>query len=95
VEALGASEDAEDELVELRGGAQQHAPLDGTAGDLDEGTAFGDEAQVATHAPEKVGNRGAILALLPKLSSRLANFRRVSDPAAITAGFSSARRPPR
>ena len=53
---LGASEDAEDDVVELRGGAQQQAPLEGAAGDLDEGTAFGDEAQMAAHAHKKSEN---------------------------------------
>jgi len=48
--ALSASEDAEDDVVELRGRAQQQTPLDGAAGDLDEGPAFWDEAQMATHA---------------------------------------------
>jgi hypothetical protein len=48
--ALGASEDAEDDVVELRGRAQQQTPLDGTAGHLDEGPAGWDEAQMATHA---------------------------------------------
>jgi len=48
--ALRASEDAEDDVVELRGRAQQQTPLDGAAGDLDEGPAFWDEAQMATHA---------------------------------------------
>ena len=37
--ALGASEDAEDDVVELLGRAQQQAPLDGAAGHLDEGPA--------------------------------------------------------
>ena len=50
--ALGASEDAEDDVVELRGRAQQQTPLDGPAGDLDEGTSLWDEAQMATHAQE-------------------------------------------
>ena len=50
VAALGASEDTEDDLVEQWGRAHQKAPLDGAAGDLDEGPAFRDEAQFATHA---------------------------------------------
>ena len=54
--ALGASEDAEDDVVELRGRAQQQAPLDGAAGDLDEGPALWDEAQMATHAHKKSEN---------------------------------------
>src|SRR6185436_9478143 len=48
--ALSASEDAEDDVVELRGGRQQQTPLDGPAGHLHEGPAVWDEAQMATHA---------------------------------------------
>jgi hypothetical protein len=50
VEALSAPEDSENDVVELRGRAQEEAPLDGAAGDLDEGPASGHEAQFATHA---------------------------------------------
>jgi hypothetical protein len=69
VEALRAPEDAEDDVVELRGGTQEQATLDGPAGRLDEAAAFWDEAKFSTHAQKKVGKPTPILALLPKLSS--------------------------
>ena len=50
IAVLGASEDAEDDVVELLGRTQEKASLDGAAGDLDEGPAFGHKAQMATHA---------------------------------------------
>ena len=46
---LSASQDAEDDVVELLGRTQE-ASLDGAAGDLDEGPACGHKAQMATHA---------------------------------------------
>src|SRR6185436_3631223 len=48
--ALGASEDAEKDVVELLGRPQELAALDGAASDLDEGPAFGHETKMATHA---------------------------------------------
>ena len=50
---MGAPESSEEDVVELLRRAQQIAPLDGAASDLDEGTAFGHEAELATHAQEK------------------------------------------
>ena len=50
VKPLSASEDATNDVVELRGGHEQQTPLDGSAGHLDEGPAVWDEAQMATHA---------------------------------------------
>jgi hypothetical protein len=44
VETLGASEDADDDLVELRTGPEEEAAVKGPAGDLDKGAAFGDVA---------------------------------------------------
>jgi hypothetical protein len=37
IPSLYASEDAEEQVVELRAGAEEIAPLDGPAGDEDEG----------------------------------------------------------
>jgi hypothetical protein len=50
IAGLGASEDAEDDVVELLGRTQEEASLDGAAGDLDEGPAVGHVAKMATHA---------------------------------------------
>ena len=63
IEALCASENAEDDVVDLLGRAQEEAPLDGAAGDLDEGPAFGHETKMSAHAPRSVGKRGSILSL--------------------------------
>jgi len=38
-----SAEDAEDDLVQRRAGPQEVTAVDGAAGDLDEGPAFGDE----------------------------------------------------
>jgi hypothetical protein len=53
--------DTEDDLVELRGRAQQHAPLNGPVGHLDEAPAFWDEAKFSTHAQEKSENQPRFL----------------------------------
>jgi hypothetical protein len=39
---LGPAEDAHDDVVEHRAGPKEEAAVDRPAGDLDEGTAFGD-----------------------------------------------------
>jgi len=44
VTALGPSQDADDDLVELPAGPKEETAVDGTAGDLDQGTAVWDEA---------------------------------------------------
>jgi hypothetical protein len=49
VEALGPSEDADDDLVELPAGPKEETAVDCAAGDLDQGTAVGDEAE-SSHA---------------------------------------------
>jgi hypothetical protein len=43
-ESLGASEDTDDDLIELLAGEQKQSSVDCTAGDLDQGAALGDEA---------------------------------------------------
>jgi len=50
VEPLGASEDADDDVVELRTGPEEVAAVDGPAGDLDQGPAFGDVTESSSHA---------------------------------------------
>ena len=42
-----------DDLVELETGAEEVPSLHGAAGDLDQGPAFGDEAQSSRHIPLK------------------------------------------
>jgi hypothetical protein len=51
VALLGSSEHAKDELVELSAGPEQEAALEGSAGDLDQGTAVWDEAESSAHNP--------------------------------------------
>jgi hypothetical protein len=43
IEAFGAGEDADDEVVERVAGSQQEACVEGAAGDVDEGSTFGDK----------------------------------------------------
>ena len=44
VESLGASEDADDEVIELRRGPEKETAVKGAAGNLDKAPAFGDVA---------------------------------------------------
>jgi hypothetical protein len=53
VALLGSSEHSKDELVELSAGPEQEAALEGSAGDLDQGTAVWDEAESSAHTPYK------------------------------------------
>ena len=50
---LYAPEDTEEPIVEIGSGAEEIAPLDGPAGDEDEGRLGGrvDEAKFSSHAP--------------------------------------------
>lgn len=41
VEALGAAQDSEGDLVPLRAGPQEKPGMEGAAGDLDQAAAFG------------------------------------------------------
>jgi len=50
VQPLGSPEDAGDDLVDLPTGTEEVAALHGPAGDLDQGSAFGDEAKSSAHA---------------------------------------------
>ena len=50
VETLGPSQDADDDLVELPAGPKEETAVEGAAGDLDQGTAFWDEAKSSAHA---------------------------------------------
>ena len=61
VAVLGASENAEEDVVALLRRAQQKAPLDSAAGDLDEGPAFGHETEMSAHAQYQSENGGRIL----------------------------------
>jgi hypothetical protein len=47
VETLGSAEDAHDDLVERPAGRKEEAALEGSAGDLDQGAAVGDENLLA------------------------------------------------
>ena len=49
VEALGPSQDADDDLVERPAGPKEETAVDRSAGDLDQGTAFGDVAESSAH----------------------------------------------
>ena len=49
VHPLGPGQDAEDDLVERLAGAKEETAVDGPAGDLDQGTAFGDVAESSAH----------------------------------------------
>jgi hypothetical protein len=40
---LGSAENADDDLVEQQAGSQEEPAVDGAAGHLDQGTAFGDK----------------------------------------------------
>ena len=40
---MGSAENADDDLVEYRAGAQEETAVDGAAGHLDQSTAFGDK----------------------------------------------------
>ena len=51
----GAREGADDNAVELRGGGEQEAALDGASSDLHQGAAVGDEAEESGH---DVGREG-------------------------------------
>jgi hypothetical protein len=46
---LGPAEDAHDDVVEHRAGSKEETAVEGPAGDLDEGTAFGDVAESSAH----------------------------------------------
>ncbi len=47
--SLGASEDTDDDLIELLAGSQQQSSVDRPAGDLDQGAAIRDEAKFSAH----------------------------------------------
>jgi hypothetical protein len=53
VEALGSSEDAQDDLVELLAGAEEIAAVESAGSDLDQGTIVRDKAESSAHAPYK------------------------------------------
>jgi len=50
VKALGAAEDADDDVVELRTGPEKETAVDRPAGDLDQGPAFGEVTESSSHA---------------------------------------------
>ena len=49
---LGSSQDADDDVVDDRVRAKEETALEGSAGDLDKGAAFGDEPE-SSHAPNR------------------------------------------
>jgi hypothetical protein len=53
VEALGPSQDADDDLVERPAGPEEVTAVEGPAGDLDQGAAFGDVTESSSHTPDK------------------------------------------
>src|SRR5882672_8673073 len=67
VQALGPSEDADDDLVELAAGPKEETAVDGAAGDLDQGTAVWDEAESSAHAQNKTENGAQIFWVLERL----------------------------
>jgi hypothetical protein len=87
IEGLGAAEDPEKDVVELLGRAQEKAPLDGAAGDLDEAPTFGHEAEMATHAHKKSENGGRILRSRSKFLRKVAESRRGRVALAISGYF--------
>jgi hypothetical protein len=50
VEALGPSQDADDDLVERPAGPKKETAVESSAGDLDQATAFGNVAESSAHA---------------------------------------------
>src|SRR6185369_6023449 len=57
VEALGAAEDAEGDVIEGVAGGEEEAALDGPAGDLDQGAAFWDESDRSGHTEARSRSR--------------------------------------
>ena len=53
IEPLGPAEDAGGDVVELRAGPEQQAPVQGPAGDLDQGASIGDVAKFSSHPLNK------------------------------------------
>jgi hypothetical protein len=51
IEPLGPAEDACGDVVELRAGPEQQAPVQGPAGDLDQSASIGDVAEFSSHTP--------------------------------------------
>src|SRR3982750_1642610 len=54
---LGPGEGPDDDLVQHGTGTEQETALEGTAGDLDQGSSFGDETDSSAHHPQKTENR--------------------------------------
>src|SRR3954466_3142869 len=52
VALLGPGEGPDDDLVHQGTGTEQETAVEGTAGDLDRGSSFGDEADSSAHTPE-------------------------------------------
>src|SRR4051812_3285760 len=52
VALLGPGEGPDDDLVHQGTGTEQETAVEGTAGDLDQGSSFGDEADSSAHTPE-------------------------------------------
>ena len=48
---LGPAQDTDDDVLDLLARAKEETALEGPAGDLDEGPAFGDESE-SSHDPE-------------------------------------------
>src|SRR3954468_18188598 len=52
VALLGPGEGPDDDLVHQGTGTEQETAVEGTAGDLDQGSSFGDEADSSAHTPD-------------------------------------------
>src|SRR5262249_28350216 len=50
---LGPGEGPDDDLVQHGTGTEQETAVEGTAGDLDQGSSFGDETDSSAHHPQK------------------------------------------
>jgi len=74
VRLLGPGQDADDDVVDVRAGAKEETAVEGPAGDLDEGAAFGDVTE-SSHTPIKRKNRSRSCKPPPALG-----LRRVPNP---------------
>src|SRR3954463_13499884 len=67
VALLGPGEGPDDDLVQHGTGTEQEAAVEGTAGDLDQGSSFWDETDSSAHHPQKTENRSRNLFVLEPL----------------------------
>src|SRR3954462_11019577 len=67
VALLGPGEGPDDDLVHQGTGTEQETAVEGTAGDLDQGSSCGDVADSSAHHPQKTENRSRNLFALELL----------------------------